>query len=38
MRFIDTNVLIYAVSTQPEDEPKAALAETLLKSRFQRPS
>lgn len=33
MRFIDTNVLIYAVSTQPEDQPKAARAEVLLKSR-----
>ena len=33
MRFVDTNVLIYAVSTQPEDQPKAAHAEVLLKSR-----
>lgn len=33
MRFVDTNVLIYAVSTQPEDQSKAARAETLLRSR-----
>lgn len=33
MRFVDTNVLIYAVSTQPEDRLEAARAETRLASR-----
>ena len=30
MRFVDTNVAFYAVSTDPEDERKRRIAETLL--------
>ena len=33
MRFVDTNVLVYAVRTQSDDRRKAARAEALLKSR-----
>ena len=33
MRFVDTNVLVYAVSTQPEDRNKARAAEELLGER-----
>ncbi len=32
MRFVDTNVLLYAVSTVADEEPKAALATRLLTS------
>lgn len=32
MRFVDTNVLLYAVSTHPEEREKAAVATTLLTS------
>ena len=30
MRFVDTNIALYAVSTYPEDERKQLIAETLL--------
>jgi len=30
MRFLDTNILLYAVSTAPEEEPKAKIALELL--------
>ena len=30
MRFVDTNIPVYAVSTLPGDEPKQKIAETLL--------
>ena len=30
MRFIDTNVLVYAISIAPEDEPKRRIARELL--------
>ena len=30
MRFVDTNIPVYAVSTLPGDEPKQQIAETLL--------
>lgn len=30
MRFVDTNVLLYAASTAEEDEPKARVARTIL--------
>lgn len=33
MRFIDTNVLLYAVSTLPTEAAKSARAQALLKSR-----
>jgi predicted nucleic acid-binding protein len=33
MRFVDTNVLIYAVSTAPEEAAKAGLALDLLRER-----
>jgi len=33
MRFVDTNVLIYAVSTSPEDAAKATQAQVLLTAR-----
>lgn len=33
MRFADTNVLLYAVSRDPEEEPKARRADGLLASR-----
>jgi predicted nucleic acid-binding protein len=32
MRFVDTNVLLYATSTAPEEAPKARLALSLLDS------
>ena len=32
MRFVDTNVLLYAVSTDPDEAAKAALARALLES------
>jgi predicted nucleic acid-binding protein len=33
MRFIDTNILLYATSTQPTEAIKAATARTILSSR-----
>ena len=33
MRFVDTNVLLYSVSTQPEEARKSAVARAVLKSR-----
>ncbi len=33
MRFVDTNVLLYSVSTLPEEAQKAAVARALLTSR-----
>lgn len=30
MRFVDTNVLVYAISIAPEDEPKRRIARDLL--------
>lgn len=33
MRFVDTNVLLYAVSRAPEEQPKAAIARDLLRRR-----
>lgn len=33
MRFVDTNVLLYAVSRAPEEERKAAIARDLLRHR-----
>ena len=33
MRFVDTNVLLYAVSRAPEEEGKAAVARELLRRR-----
>ena len=32
MRFVDTNVLLYAVSTDPDETAKAAIARALLES------
>jgi len=32
MRFVDTNVLLYAVSTVPEEAPKASAARALLEA------
>ena len=33
MRFVDTNVLLYAISTSPEEQAKADTARSLLSSR-----
>jgi len=33
MRFVDTNVLLYAISTLPEESAKAAKAQTILADR-----
>ncbi len=33
MRFVDTNVLLYAISTDPAEQPKRAVANDLLSSR-----
>jgi predicted nucleic acid-binding protein len=30
MRFVDTNVLLYSVSTHPDESPKAAIAQGVL--------
>lgn len=32
MRFVDTNVLLYAVSTDPGEHPKASVARSLLEA------
>lgn len=32
MRFVDTNILLYSVSTAPEEAPKRQCAEALLRS------
>lgn len=33
MRFVDTNVLLYAVSSSPAERPKASVAAAILKQR-----
>ena len=33
MRFVDTNVLLYSISTDPSEERKASMAAALLQSR-----
>lgn len=33
MRFVDTNILLYSISTDPSEERKASIAEELLQSR-----
>jgi len=33
MRFVDTNILLYSISTDPSEERKASIAVELLKSR-----
>ncbi|MDR0591774.1 MAG: PIN domain-containing protein [Bifidobacteriaceae bacterium] len=33
MRFVDTSILLYAVSTDPAERPKAAVARALLEER-----
>ena len=32
MRFVDTNILLYAVSTAAEEQPQAAVARALLEA------
>jgi predicted nucleic acid-binding protein len=33
MRFVDTNILLYSISTDPSEERKASIAEELLQAR-----
>jgi len=33
MRFVDTNILLYSISTDPSEERKATIAEKLLQAR-----
>lgn len=33
MRFLDTNILLYSISTLPKEVPKAAIAREILRSR-----
>lgn len=33
MRFVDTNILLYSISTDPSEERKASIAEDLLQAR-----